>query len=85
MFSGGGFNSEITNSITFGAGNKVVTPGKQLKLSFSKSTGTFKGTFMDPAGGKPMTFSGAVFQKLNAAYGVLFGSGDQTSEVRLVP
>ena len=85
VFSGGGLNSEITNSITFGAGSKIVTPGKQLKLSFSKSTGIFKGTFLDPAGGKPMSFTGAVFQKLNAAYGVLFSSGDQTSEVLLAP
>jgi hypothetical protein len=84
-FSGGGLASCITNSITIGAGSKVVTPGKQLKLSFSASTGTFKGTYLDPAGGKPLTFSGAVFQKLNAAYGVLFGTGDQTSEVTLTP
>jgi sulfur relay (sulfurtransferase) complex TusBCD TusD component (DsrE family) len=84
MFCGGALASDITNSITIGSGNKVVTPDKkQLKLSFSKATGTFKGTFLDPAGGKPLPFSGTVFQKLNAAYGVLFGAGDQTSEVSL--
>ena len=44
---------------------------------------TFKGTYASPAGGKPVSFSGAVFQKLNSAYGALYSSGDQTSEVRL--
>ena len=84
-FSGGGLASAITNSITIGPGSKIITPGKDLKVSFSASTGTFKGTFLDPASGKPLSFSGAVFQKLNAAYGVLFGAGDQTSEVGLAP
>jgi hypothetical protein len=84
-FAGGDLGSCITNQITIGAGSKVVTPGKQLKLSFSASTGTFKGTSLDPATGKPRTFCGVVFQKLNAAYGVLFGASDQTSEVTLTP
>jgi hypothetical protein len=84
-FSGGSLASCITNSITIGAHSKVTTPGKQLKLSFSASTGTFTGTFLDPATGKPQAFSGAVFQKLNTAYGVLFGTGEQTSEVTLAP
>ena len=83
-FSGGSLASCITNSIAIGAGSVVTTPGKQLKLSFSTSTGTFKGTFLDPVTAKPLTFSGVAFQKLNAAYGVLFGSGDQTSEVTLM-
>ncbi len=84
VICGGSLTSDITNSITIGSGNKVVTPDqKQLKLSFSKASGTFKGAFVNPAGGKPLPFSGAVFQKLNTAYGVLFGAGDQTSEVWL--
>jgi hypothetical protein len=84
-FCGGGLTSDLTNAITIGPRSKVGTPGKHLKLSFSASTGTFKGTLLDPATGKPLTFGGAVFQKLNAAYGVLFGTGDQTSEVSLLP
>ena len=84
-FCGGALASSITNAITIGPNSKVGTPGKQLKMSFSASTGTFKGTFLDPASGKPLPFSGAVFQKLNAAYGVLFGTADQTSEVSLTP
>ena len=84
-FSGGSLDSCITNSISIGAGSKVTTPGRQLKLSFSTSTGMFKGTFLDPVTAKPLTFSGVVFQKLNAAYGVLFGNSGQTSEVTLTP
>lgn len=84
-FCGGGLTSEITNSIAVGSGNKVVTPGKELKLSFSANTGTFKGTFLNPAGGKAQPFSGVVFQKLNVAHGVLFGAGDQTGDVCLLP
>ena len=85
VFCGGGLASGITNSITIGPRSKVVTPGKELKLSFSAASGTFKGTFLDPATGKPLPFSGAVFQKLNVAYGTLFGTSDQTSEVTLTP
>ena len=86
IFCGGGLASDITNSITIGSGSKVITPDqKQLKLTFSKATGTFKGTFRDSAAGKPLLFSGAVFQKLNIARGVLFGAGAQTSEVCLEP
>jgi hypothetical protein len=63
----------------------VVTPGKELKMTFAPSTGVFRGTFANPASGKRLPFTGAVFQKLNTAYGVLFGTGDQTSEVTLTP
>jgi hypothetical protein len=84
-FCGGGLASGITNAITIGPRNVVGTPGKQLKLTFSSSTGTFSGTFLDPASGKSLPFSGVVFQKFNAAYGSLFGTGDQTSEVILTP
>jgi hypothetical protein len=84
-FFGGGLASGITNSITIGARNQVGTPGTQLKLSFTASTGTFSGTFLDTASRKTLTFNGAVFQKLNAAYGTLFGTGNQTSEVSLTP
>ena len=82
-FHGGSLVSDITNSITIGPRNKVVTPGKALKLRFSASSGTFKGTFIDPVADKPLSFSGAVFQKLNTGYGVLFGTGDQPSAVGL--
>ena len=84
-FCGGGLASDITNSITIGSRNQVGTPGKQLKLSFSASTGTFSGTFLDPASNRSLPFSGAVFQKLNAGYGVLFGTGGQSCEVLLTP
>ena len=84
-FCGGSCASPITNSVTIGPGSKIVTPGRELKLSFSASTGTFKGTFLDSATGKHLPFSGAVFQKLNAAFGVLFGAEGQSSEVSLAP
>jgi sulfur relay (sulfurtransferase) complex TusBCD TusD component (DsrE family) len=84
-FCGGGLASGITNAITIGPRNVVGTPGKQLKLTFSSSTGTFSGTLLDPASGKSLPFSGVAFQKFNAAYGSLFGTGDQTSEVILTP
>jgi len=85
MFSGGWLASPITNAITIGPNSKVGTPGKQLKLSFSASTGTFKGSFLDPNSGKPLQFSGAAFQKLNTGYGMLLGTGDQTGAVELTP
>lgn len=85
MFCGGEFPSAITNLITIGPGNRLVMPNKDLRLSFSLSTGTFNGSFFDSVADKWLAFSGAVFQRLNTACGVLLGSGDQTSEVTLAP
>ena len=82
-FCGGGLASGITNSITIGQRNLVGTSGTKLKLSFTASTGTFSGTFLDTTNRQTLSFSGAVFQKFNTAYGALFGTGNQTSEVIL--
>jgi hypothetical protein len=84
-FSGGDLTSVITNAITIGPGSKLAAASKALRMSFARSTGTFQGTYADAASGKRWSFGGAVFQKLNTGYGVLFGTGDQTSAVMLEP
>jgi hypothetical protein len=53
-------------------------------LTFTPSTGAFKGVVVDPAGvlEKPVSFKGVVLQKLNLGRGSFLGA-DQSGEVLL--
>ena len=80
-FCGGNLSAGITNSITI-ALNKVSNQSPDaLKLTFSPSLGIFQGTLANPAGGRPLPFNGAVFQKLNTGYGILMGASESSSVV----
>ncbi len=84
-FSGGNLSSAFTNSIALGLSSKVTNKSTNaLSLTFSLTLGTFTGTVTDPATGTRLPFSGAVFQKHNAGYGLLRGA-NQTSEVKILP
>lgn len=84
-FSGGDLASAFTNSIVLGPSSKVTNKSTNaLSLTFSLTLGTFTGTVTDPATGTRLPFSGAVFQKHNAGYGLLRGR-NQTSEVKILP
>jgi hypothetical protein len=85
VFSGGNLVADFTNSVALGLNSQITNlSSNQLTLSFSLFTGTFKGSATDPATGKALPFSGAVFQKQNAAYGFLLGT-NQSSRVSLTP
>jgi len=82
-FSGGNLSAEITNSIALGTSSRVTNlSANKLSLGFSLSTGLFTGRVTDPATGDSLPFGGAVFQKLDAAYGFLLGT-DQSSDVQI--
>ena len=84
-FSGGNLVADFTNSVVLGLNNQLANlSSNPLTWSFSLATGTFKGSAIDPATGKALPFSGAVFQKENAAYGFLLGT-NQSSRVSLAP
>src|SRR5207247_2830573 len=80
-------NGKLTNSIINGfsldAGNKVTSTNK-MSLSITTASGLFKGTALDPATGKSLSFSGAVLQKQNRGAGY-FRQTDQTGRVLLGP
>jgi hypothetical protein len=82
-FTGGDLALGFTNTISIGRGSRVANQSPNgLNMTFSISTGTFRGTVMDPVSNRTMPFSGIVFQKDAVGYGLLFGT-DQTSSVRL--
>src|SRR5262249_792835 len=80
-----GLSSPITNSITFGPNGRVVAPSPiGLKLAFTSSTGSFKGSALNPQNGLSVAFQGVLFQKGNSAgYGFFLGS-NQSGEVLLI-
>jgi hypothetical protein len=85
VLSGGNLAQNITNLVSLLASNKITnsSPNK-LTLTFTPTTGLFKGTVVDPATGKPISFSGAALQKQNVACG--FSSGtNQTARALLSP
>lgn len=85
IFNGGGLSTPITNSVTWGLDNKMVTEkGASLKLSLTASSGLFKGTTVDPATGHSVSFQGVLFEKNDVGLGFFLG-GDQSGTVNFVP
>jgi hypothetical protein len=82
-FTGGELGSGFTNTIGIGHSSRVTNQSPNgLDMTFSISTGTFRGNVVDPLGNLTMPFSGIAFQKNTAGYGLLLGI-DQTSSVLL--
>lgn len=82
-FIGGELGSGFTNAISIGRSSRVANQSpNSLSMTFSLSTGCFRGNVVDPVSGSAMPFSGIVFQKITAGYGLLLGT-DQTSSVLL--
>jgi hypothetical protein len=78
-FTGGELGSGFTNTIGIGHSSRVTNQSPNgLDMTFSISTGTFRGNVVDPLGNLTMPFSGIAFQKNTAGYGLLLGI-DQTS------
>jgi hypothetical protein len=82
-FTAGDLAFGFTNTISIGRASRVANQSpNSLRMTFSISTGTFRGSVVDPASSRTMPFSGIVFQKDAVGYGFLLGT-DQTSSVRL--
>jgi hypothetical protein len=82
-FTGGNLDIGFTNTISIGRASRVANQSPNpLSLAFSISTGTFRGSVVDPVSGGTLPFSGVVFQKNSAGYGLLVDA-DQTSGVLL--
>lgn len=83
-FTGDSLGRNVVIPVTLGANR--VTSANKAKLTFTLSTGAFKGSAPNPAGGSPKTisFSGVVLQKQNLAKGYFLGTG-QSGEVILGP
>ena len=53
--AGGSLSQEVSNAVSLDSHNRIVTVGgARLSLSFSPTTGTFKGTTLNPDTGRPL-------------------------------
>jgi len=83
--SDGNLPENYTNSFILGLANKVTNGGPSaMTLTFTPSTGLFKGSLTPEAGLKPIAFSGAVLQKATNGFGYGLGT-NQSSSVTLGP
>jgi len=74
-FSAGNLNSPITNSISWGAKNKITNLGdNKLTLTVNSASGLFSGAVTDPNTGKSSKFAGALLQKQNRGAGFMLGT-----------
>jgi hypothetical protein len=75
VFSGAGLTLPITNSVMWGANNKIVNQsGKSMKLSLTASSGLFKGTVL--INGKNVPFQGVLVEKNNEGLGFFPGNNE---------
>ena len=86
ILNGGGLEAPLTNSVTWGVNNKILSDKRanSLKLSLSPANGLFKGTVKDPASGDTVSFQGVLFEKSNVGLGFFLGS-NQSGAVSFVP
>jgi hypothetical protein len=81
VLSGGGLAQDLTNSVTLSANNRVTGPNK-TSLTFTPSTGAFKGNVFD-ANGRRISCRGVALQSTNSAQGYFLGAGGQSGQVLL--
>ena len=85
LFNGGNLTHAFTNHIGLTTDNRAVNfDANKLTLSFTFSSGLFKGSVADPYSGKVFPFRGAVFQKQNSGAGYFLGRTESGS-VQLNP
>ena len=75
ILSGGNLSGDSANDVTLGPKSKVTNLGpNQLTMTFTLSSGLFKGTFVEPGTTKKRAFNGAVLQKANNGSGHWLGT-----------
>jgi hypothetical protein len=84
IFSGGSLAGSHTNTFTLGLNNRVSAsaPTNSLKLTFTPSTGLFKGSIVEES--KKLSFQGALFENGQVGVGYFLDSGE-SGEVYLSP
>jgi hypothetical protein len=84
-FSDDDLSAPFTNQVTLNSNNTIANLSPNaLSLTISTSTGIFHGSVVVPGSHVPLPFSGAVYQKQNAAYG-LFLNKTETGRLKLSP
>jgi hypothetical protein len=84
-FNGGNVGAGFMNFLTLGLASKVANNSSNaLSMTFTLTSGAFKGTVTNPADNRSLSFSGVVLPKMNAGYGYALGT-NQTSAVTFGP
>lgn len=79
---GGGLAEELWNPVTLDGRGRVIDHGEhRLRLSFSPSTGSFKGTIQDPESARSVRLNGVVLQRFNTARGFFAIPGNGSGRV----
>lgn len=85
LLRGGNLSEAILTDVRLGADGKAVdSSGTNLKLSCNPSSGWFKGSFLHPRTGRPVSLSGVIQQKRSSGVGFFLGP-DQSGDMRLGP
>jgi uncharacterized repeat protein (TIGR03803 family) len=85
VLSGGNLAQSITNVIVLGPHNRVTNvSGPKITVTFTSSTGLFRGSVIDPATMKPISFNGVVLQSQDVGRGYFLGP-NQSGAVFLGP
>jgi hypothetical protein len=83
--AGGNLGAPFTNLVFLGTNNIVTnSSANPLAISISTASGLFHGSVVTPARNRSISFSGAVFQKQNAGYGIFPGT-NQAGQVFFGP
>lgn len=83
-FVGGNLAEDFTNAVVIDPKNKVSNLGSnKLSLKLNKANGTFSGSVTPPAGGKAISFRGAILQQQTNGAGFLLGT-NRSSRVELL-
>jgi hypothetical protein len=80
----GNLTASFTNQISVDSASKIISTNATVKVTVTTSTGLFKGTVVNPADGKSISFNGVVLQKQNIGAGFFTGF-NQTGRVYLEP
>ena len=84
-FSNGNLVDSFANQITLGATSKITNQSPNaLTLTITTSSGLFKGSVVNPAGGKAIPINGVVLQQQNVGGGFFLGT-NQTGRVFIDP
>jgi uncharacterized repeat protein (TIGR01451 family) len=79
--TGGNLAAPSANHVSLDMKSKITSAGPNtLSMSFTLSSGLFKGSFIEAGTSRKITFGGAVLQKTNNASGY-FPGGDQNGRV----
>ena len=85
VLEGAGLTQNITNRVQIAPNNKVTNlDSNRLSLSFTTTSGLFRGSVLDPATRSTIPFSGVILQKQTNGLGFFLHS-NQSGRVLVIP